>query len=277
MDTAVDVAAAADLHRGEVAGYGGGGLYRWSDGGFHVVTSEYDPLAIVQVYGTQPGGFGRPRAGMELFGSFGERRAVYLPIGEETCEGHHWSGAPAYEQFPGHQHRIGRSTAWWTKIRVGDVELGGHPGRDGPTLRAERNTQIAAGQIGGRSYSLDEIEHEILRPMGEPRIHGAIVCASISCPSLLRTPYRAGSVGAQMDESLRAWMRHPDKGMALDRENRVLRVSKVFDWFSEDFEAAGGIRPFVTRYAPPKESAWLKGDKEPVSIRYFDYNWNLND
>lgn len=134
-----------------------------------------------------------------------------------------------------------------------------------------------AGQIGGRSYSLDEIEHEILRPLGDPRIHGAIVCASISCPSLLRTPYRAPTVGSQMDESLRAWMRRPDKGMVLDPENRVLRVSKVFDWFREDFESVGGVRPFVTRYAPPEEAAWLAEESAPVSIRYFDYDWNLND
>ena len=134
-----------------------------------------------------------------------------------------------------------------------------------------------AGTIGGQNYSLHEIEHEILRPMGDPRIHGAIVCASISCPNLLRTPYRADAVGAQMDENLRAWMQRPEKGMALDRENRVLRVSKVFDWFSEDFESQGGVRSFVTRYAPPEEAAWLKAESGPVSIRYFDYDWNLND
>jgi len=134
-----------------------------------------------------------------------------------------------------------------------------------------------AGRINGRSYSLHEIEHEILRPMGEPRIHGAIVCASISCPSLLREPYRARSVEAQFDESLRAWMRRPEKGMALDREGRVLKVSKVFDWFSEDFETTGGVLPFVTLYAPPEEAAWLQENADRVSIRYFDYNWNLND
>ncbi len=80
-----------------------------------------------------------------------------------------------------------------------------------------------------------------------------------------------------MDESLRAWLRRPDKGMALDREARVLRVSKVFDWFSDDFEAEGGVRSFVTRYAPPKAAAWLREETQPVSLRYFDYDWNLNN
>ena len=134
-----------------------------------------------------------------------------------------------------------------------------------------------AGRINGRSYSLHEIEHKILRPMGEPRIHGAIVCASISCPSLLRKPYRVRSVDAQFDESLRAWMRRPEKGMALDRKDRVLKVSKVFDWFGEDFELNGGILPFVTLYAPAEDAAWLRENAGRVSIRYLDYDWNLND
>lgn len=135
----------------------------------------------------------------------------------------------------------------------------------------------SAGTINGRSYSLDEIEHEILRPMKDPRIHGAIVCASISCPNLLRQPYRAQTVGAQLDESLRAWMRRPEKGMALDREAKALKVSRVFDWFSDDFDPAGGVIPFVARYAPPEDGAWLRENGDQVSLSYFAYDWNLND
>src|SRR5262245_34588704 len=55
-----------------------------------------------------------------------------------------------------------------------------------------------AGEVGGRPYSLDEIEHAILRPLGEPRVHGAIVCASVSCPPLRREPYRAAELAAQL-------------------------------------------------------------------------------
>ena len=72
-------------------------------------------------------------------------------------------------------------------------------------------------------------------------------------------------------------MRRPDKGMVLDPESRVLRVSKVFDWFSEDFEPEGGVLSFVTSYAPSEEATWLKENAGRVSVRYLDYNWNLND
>jgi hypothetical protein len=66
-----------------------------------------------------------------------------------------------------------------------------------------------AGEIGGRSYTLYEIEHEILRPMGEPRIHAAIVCASLSCPPLRREPYRAAELEAQLEDNVRRWLADP--------------------------------------------------------------------
>ena len=53
--------------------------------------------------------------------------------------------------------------------------------------------------------------------------------------------------------------------MVLDPESRVLRVSKVFDWFSEDFEPEGGVLSFVTSYAPSEEATWLKENAGRVS------------
>ena len=134
-----------------------------------------------------------------------------------------------------------------------------------------------AGWIQGREYSLHEIEHEILRPMGEPRIHGAIVCASVSCPSLMREPFRAERMDEQLDARLRAWMRRPEKGLALDREGRRLRVSAVFGWFEDDFAVAGGVLSFVTRYAPAEDANWLRANAPDISIGYLDYDWSLND
>ena len=104
-----------------------------------------------------------------------------------------------------------------------------------------------AGRIGGREVSLHEIEHETLRPMGEPRIHFAIVCASTSCPSLRREPFRAAALDRQLDEQTRAFLADPRKGMALDRDARRLALSKIFDWFEEDFGGRDGVLDFVIR------------------------------
>lgn len=137
--------------------------------------------------------------------------------------------------------------------------------------------EVAAGKIGGRDYTLEEIEHEILRPMGEPRIHSAIVCASVSCPPLARTPFEVATIDAQLDSIVRAWLANPKKGLRLDRADETLHLSKIFDWFEEDFEATGGVIHFALPHMAPDDAAWLRTHRADVDIEYFDYDWGLND
>lgn len=133
-----------------------------------------------------------------------------------------------------------------------------------------------AGTIGGRPYTLDEIEHQILRPLGEPRVHAAIVCASVSCPSLARTPYRAPHLNAQLDASLARWLANPRKGSRLVSGAGVLHLSAIFDWFAEDFEAAGGVLPYLTPHLPEATRRWLAEHGGKAELAYFDYDWSLN-
>jgi len=134
-----------------------------------------------------------------------------------------------------------------------------------------------AGRLAGRPYTLDEIEHRILRKMGEPRIHGAIVCASISCPNLRREPYVAERIDAQLSDNMRAWLARPEKGLAIDRTGNFVRISPIFDWFEEDFATRGGVMAVVTRYAPEADHAWLVQNGTSARVGYFDYDWRLND
>lgn len=133
-----------------------------------------------------------------------------------------------------------------------------------------------AGQIAGRPYGLGEIEHEILRPMGDPRIHGAIVCASVSCPNLRREPYAAARLDAQLDDNMRAWLARPEKGLAIDRAGHRVTLSPIFDWFEDDFAARGGVKAVVARYAPETDRMWLRANVSKSDIEYFDYDWSLN-
>lgn len=123
-----------------------------------------------------------------------------------------------------------------------------------------------AGIIGGKPVSLDEIEHEILRPMGEPRVHFAIVCASLSCPNLRTEAFTAEKLEQQLEDQTRSFLQDSSKGMALEG-NRV-RVSQIFDWFDEDFEAAGGVESFLRRYRDLPASSRLRPD--------LPYDWSLN-
>lgn len=122
------------------------------------------------------------------------------------------------------------------------------------------------GLLGGQPVTLDQIEHEILRPMGEPRIHFAIVCASLSCPNLRPQAYRAQMLEAQLQEQTRAFLK--DEGKGLRVEGQLLRVSQIFDWFKEDFAAAGGVEAFIRQYHPLPARLLLRAN--------LPYDWRLN-
>lgn len=131
--------------------------------------------------------------------------------------------------------------------------------------------------IEGREISLGFIEHEILRKLDEPRIHAAIVCASTSCPPLARTPFRSDTLDANLTAAMRAWLESPKKGIAIDRANRRVRLSPIFDWFEEDFASRGGVLTAITAYVSSEDAEWLRTVGPSAQIRYFDYDWTLND
>jgi len=134
-----------------------------------------------------------------------------------------------------------------------------------------------AGVVADRSVTLHEIEHEILRPLGDPRIHAAIVCASTSCPSLRRSPFSGDDLDAALDESMRSWLASATKGMRIDRQKQRITISRIFDWFAEDFTTLGGVRAVLRRYAPEADRPWLARNVEESAIDHFDYDWTLND
>ncbi|MGI9430798.1 MAG: DUF547 domain-containing protein [Myxococcota bacterium] len=134
-----------------------------------------------------------------------------------------------------------------------------------------------AGRAAGRDVSLGEIEHEILRPLGDPRIHAAIVCASTSCPSLHREAFRAARLDAQLDAAVQRFLADPRKGARVTKSGDALRISKIFDWFEDDFEAAGGVRTWLLPRLPESERARLRGRGDSARLEYFEYDWSLND
>ena len=132
-----------------------------------------------------------------------------------------------------------------------------------------------AGFVGGRKYTLDEIEHKILRKMGEPRVHVAIVCASISCPDLAKDAFRPETLNEQLDAQMRGFLANPGKGMRVDADGKKVFLSSIFDWFKEDFESRGGVFKFIQLYVAPKDKQVLKNVR--VRILYIEYKLRLND
>lgn len=134
--------------------------------------------------------------------------------------------------------------------------------------------KITVGVVGGKEMTLHVIEHEILRKMGDPRIHAAIVCASVSCPDLRQEAYTTDQLDQQLDDQFKRFLANTGKGLQVDAESGRIVLSKIFDWFEEDFESRGGILAFLFRYAPSKYRPYLKKGSDNVS--YLDYNWDLN-
>lgn len=121
-------------------------------------------------------------------------------------------------------------------------------------------------KLDGEAYSLDQIEHEILRPIfKDPRIHFGINCASFSCPVLPNKAHRAETLDETLDHLTREFLNDIHRNRI---SGRKAAVSQLFEWFAEDFEAAGGVRAFIEQY---------RGKIDPkLELSYITYNWNLN-
>lgn len=136
---------------------------------------------------------------------------------------------------------------------------------------------IEVATIEGRAVSLGAIEHEILRKMGEPRIHAAIICASTSCPPLARSPFSPSTIDADLDAAMESWLSSKQKGISINRSARSVRLSKIFDWFEEDFKAQGGVLKVIAPHLSGADAGWLAKNGETATISSFGYDWSLND
>lgn len=132
-----------------------------------------------------------------------------------------------------------------------------------------------AGSVAGRTRTLSEIEHGILRPIGDARIHAAIVCASVSCPPLREEAYRAAELNEQLDDQVRVWLANEYTGLKIEDDGATIRISPIFDWFDEDFARdSGSVRAFLEKHRPESTGPAPRAE---ATIKHFDYDWSLND
>jgi hypothetical protein len=135
----------------------------------------------------------------------------------------------------------------------------------------------------GAARTLDEVEHELIRRgvgHDEPRVHFALNCASIGCPALRPEAYRGDALDAQLADQTHRFLADSDRNR-WDAAGGRLAVSKIFDWYADDFtRAAGSVPAFLARYATELGAddavrARLVAGAVPVS--YLPYDWRLND
>lgn len=127
--------------------------------------------------------------------------------------------------------------------------------------------------LAGREVSLDEIEHEALRPLYGWRVHALIVCAAASCPPLQREAFTAANLESLGERAWTTWLGRPDLN-GYDPTNRRVDVSSIFQWFSQDFVGDGALSKILVRYGPPELRSFF--ERGEFSVHYRGYDWQLN-
>lgn len=135
-----------------------------------------------------------------------------------------------------------------------------------------KNLQLV---VGDKSFSLEDIEHRQLRPMGDARIHFAIVCASIGCPSLRNQAYTADGLDQQLNDNAKRFF--ADRSKFRYEADRTAYVSPILNWFEEDFgDGDAAVLKSIAKFVPAETQQLWKSGKSPLRIRYLDYDWKLN-
>jgi hypothetical protein len=174
---------------------------------------------------------------------------------------------PRDEQFA---FFINAYNAWTIKLI-----LTGYPGvksiKDlGSLLQSPWKKEIV--RIHGNIFTLDHIEHDILRPrFKDPRVHFAINCAAKSCPPLLSEPYRGEVLDAQLTRATADFLNQPANSRL---EGSTLGVSSIFKWFAEDFNK--DVVGFYLKYTQGDLKQKLEAGRGRIEVKYMDYDWSLN-
>ena len=173
---------------------------------------------------------------------------------------------------------------WLNLYNAGALDLAADATRsgEGSVLRVPGAFTRPWAAVGGEVLSLTEIEHGKIRRFGDPRVHGALVCGSASCPSLRFEPYVASSLSEQLDDQLRNFF--ASGGATIDRSSGRLLLSRILLWYGGDFTRPERMPTWLPASKPkltaavlpwlePDTQTWVKADKPKVAFR--PYNWEL--
>lgn len=124
-------------------------------------------------------------------------------------------------------------------------------------------------KVGGRSISLYNLENKVIRPIGEERIHFALNCMVVGCPRLPQTAFTSAKLEEQLDGATRLFISE-DRNVQIDLGKSELRLSSIFDFYTEDFlDKAPNLTAYVKRYRTEEIPANYK-------VRFIDYDWTVN-
>jgi len=127
--------------------------------------------------------------------------------------------------------------------------------------------KIPFAKVGGKTYTLDHIEHQILRKtLFDPKIHVGVNCASGSCPKLGNIAFTESNVEAELTKLMKAFVNDPTRNKLSEKK---VQISSIFDWFKQDFTKNGSVIDYLSKYSDTEL-------KPKARISYLKYDWSLN-
>ncbi len=135
-------------------------------------------------------------------------------------------------------------------------------------------------EVAGESLSLDAVEHGKLRRLADPRIHTALVCGAVSCPTLRHEPYDGTRLDDQLEDQARLFL--SAGGAVADREQGRLALSRIFLWYGADYvrpdrmpawlpPSRRALVEVLGRWLPEEVSAWVDRTRPKVVFQPYDF------
>ena len=154
----------------------------------------------------------------------------------------------------------------WPVESIRDIDIS-------PGFFASGPWDAPLAEVEGEALTLNDVEHRILRPVwGDARAHYAVNCASVGCPNLRASAWRAEGLEGALDEAGRAFVNSP-RGVMLDGAGRIV-VSKIYSWFISDFGGdEAGVLAHLARYAEGETAGWLS---DIADLHASAYDWAVN-
>lgn len=122
-------------------------------------------------------------------------------------------------------------------------------------------------KIGGKTITLDFLEHEILRKkFTDPRIHVGVNCASISCPKLSNVAFTKQNIDSELEKLMHEFINDSSKNKL---SANTIEISAIFDWFKSDFIKKSSLIAYLNQYSKAKINP-------TANIQFLQYDWNIN-
>ncbi len=171
--------------------------------------------------------------------------------------------------------------AYWLNLyNAGALQLAGETYRQDrdSVLRTPGAFTSTLVSVAGIPLTLTQMEHGKIRRFGDPRIHGALVCGSVSCPTLRPEPYEGSRLDEQLDSQMRSFLH---RGGARISGGSLL-LSRVFLWYGSDFVRPHRMPTFlpargrvVARALQPWMESTTANQLPGLRVEFQAYDWGL--